>query len=326
MSYSKSLEKINTLNFNELGGKNNCDNSILSSLSNKSIIYKFKCGACLEDKTMSGKNIEKMECGCTYCLGCLRDLFMNATKDPTLMPPRCHQKNINTNISIKILSAVERAIFAEKLDEFRSKNKFYCQNQICSKFINLDLLRINPHQCIHCSTKNCINCKTLWHPNTKCDKNIRNPKSDIDLDKLKKEKNWKNCPKCNLLIELSSGCNHITCRGCAYEFCFVCLGIWTKTRCLNKCELYSGSNLEVMVDNQINRLGLNRQQVGEVQLNNLRNNIRNLQECRHDNARMIPVRNQNCINCDYLLKHYCYICNDCNAQVCRTCFLHRFLD
>ena len=44
--------------------------------------------------------------------------------------------------------------------------------------------------------------------------------------------NTKKCPKCRKPIEKNQGCNHMTCRkevgGCSYEFCWICMGDWTK--------------------------------------------------------------------------------------------------
>lgn len=38
--------------------------------------------------------------------------------------------------------------------------------------------------------------------------------------------NTKDCPKCNSCIEKNGGCNHMTCKKCQYEFCWVCMGEW----------------------------------------------------------------------------------------------------
>ncbi|EGD74048.1 ariadne protein [Salpingoeca rosetta] len=43
--------------------------------------------------------------------------------------------------------------------------------------------------------------------------------------------NWlqahtKPCPKCASVIEKNGGCNHMSCRKCKHEFCWICLGDW----------------------------------------------------------------------------------------------------
>ncbi|KAJ7354505.1 hypothetical protein DFH08DRAFT_855062 [Mycena albidolilacea] len=38
--------------------------------------------------------------------------------------------------------------------------------------------------------------------------------------------NTKECPKCMSTIEKNGGCNHMTCKKCKHEFCWVCMGPW----------------------------------------------------------------------------------------------------
>lgn len=43
--------------------------------------------------------------------------------------------------------------------------------------------------------------------------------------------NWilkftKQCSRCKFSIEKTGGCNHMTCRNCKNEFCWVCMGEW----------------------------------------------------------------------------------------------------
>lgn len=40
--------------------------------------------------------------------------------------------------------------------------------------------------------------------------------------------NTKECTRCRSTIEKNGGCNHMTCKQCKYEFCWVCLGPWSE--------------------------------------------------------------------------------------------------
>ena len=39
--------------------------------------------------------------------------------------------------------------------------------------------------------------------------------------------NTKKCPRCSAAIEKDEGCNHMSCRKCRHEFCWICMQDWT---------------------------------------------------------------------------------------------------
>ncbi|PWN45025.1 hypothetical protein IE81DRAFT_226040 [Ceraceosorus guamensis] len=40
--------------------------------------------------------------------------------------------------------------------------------------------------------------------------------------------NTKECPKCDSTIEKNGGCNHMTCKKCKHEWCWICSGPWSE--------------------------------------------------------------------------------------------------
>lgn len=47
-------------------------------------------------------------------------------------------------------------------------------------------------------------------------------------------KNTKACPKCQVNIQKNGGCMHMTCGKCRYEFCWICMGLWSHRHQCNR--------------------------------------------------------------------------------------------
>ena len=66
----------------------------------------------------------------------------------------------------------------------------------------------------------CFECNEVWHPKMTCEKAQEKSYGKWSS----KKKNVDKCPHCKMRIEKESGCNHMTCWYCKYEFCWICKG------------------------------------------------------------------------------------------------------
>jgi hypothetical protein len=119
-----------------------------------------------------------------------------------------------------------------------------------------------PFTCESCHISYCINCRVLdhpalhtasptptpptrghfgpGHPPHSCEKQVEKLLRDAEerkkleewrvlnanaqklFEEAIREKGWKQCPNCNVYIERNQGCDHMTCRNCKCNFCYVC--------------------------------------------------------------------------------------------------------
>lgn len=94
--------------------------------------------------------------------------------------------------------------------------KRYCSNPRCATPFEFDGELDREHariDCALCKTATCVLCSKAWHDG-RC-------AETEEEKKLRKDKRYKSCPKCENLVEKSMGCNFIRCR-CGTGFCFKC--------------------------------------------------------------------------------------------------------
>ncbi|WCJ44263.1 RING/U-box superfamily protein [Euphorbia peplus] len=140
----------------------------------------------------------------------------------------------------------------------QSRTRKWCPGNGCKKVIEfVDVCQKNWEVVCDCSLKFCWNCGVETHSPVDCDK---------FLEWLNKEKNeaenarWilaytKPCPKCKNLIEKNEGCDeHMTCRRCGYQFCWLCLNDWHFYEPCNQSMLYRYAHyFESWKDNELYR-------------------------------------------------------------------------
>lgn len=67
----------------------------------------FQCCVCCE--SFQSPFIIKLKCGDRFCVGCLKELFVRASRDETLFPVRCHKEPIP-------LALIERSMTTDELE------------------------------------------------------------------------------------------------------------------------------------------------------------------------------------------------------------------
>ncbi|CAO1621157.1 unnamed protein product [Jaminaea pallidilutea] len=105
-----------------------------------------------------------------------------------------------------------------------------CENAIECNVPSKKLKSVVPSvQCL-CGHQFCFGCGYAAHDPSVC------PLVRLWMKKCKDDSetaNWisantKECPKCSSTIEKNGGCNHMTCRKCRYEWCWMCGGPWSE--------------------------------------------------------------------------------------------------
>eukprot|EP01061_Rhynchopus_euleeides_P012923 TRINITY_DN22710_c0_g2_i1.p1 TRINITY_DN22710_c0_g2~~TRINITY_DN22710_c0_g2_i1.p1 ORF type:complete len:244 (+),score=49.09 TRINITY_DN22710_c0_g2_i1:106-837(+) len=85
-------------------------------------------------------------------------------------------------------------------------------------------------KCHQCDSRACFECGVRWHAGKTCAAFKEAMKQDNKLTDVFLERETKKCPKCLTHIQKRSGCDHMTCVKCRYEFCWRCTADYTMIR------------------------------------------------------------------------------------------------
>ncbi|KAF2656747.1 hypothetical protein K491DRAFT_368676 [Lophiostoma macrostomum CBS 122681] len=112
-----------------------------------------------------------------------------------------------------------------------SKDFVACLDPECGHHFSVDLFRTECNRkkkidCPYCSFNMCIKCSRPWHTGQGCSGAQAEEKAS---EKTIQKMGAKKCPSCGLNIQKDGGCDHIKCKNCNYNFCFVCLVQYTPT-------------------------------------------------------------------------------------------------
>lgn len=161
------------------------------------------CAACNADVPFFDS--VRCPCGHEYCRACIAELFDASLSDESLFPPRCCGDSIPLGLNqIFLPSTLVRKYHAKEL-EYGTTNRTYCHEPTCSTFIPPSSIQGNVALCSRCGSQTCTMCKGQSHQED-CPEDI----TTQELLLYAKDMGWQRCLKCRTLVELNTGCNHIS--------------------------------------------------------------------------------------------------------------------
>ncbi|XP_020214811.1 uncharacterized protein LOC109798824 [Cajanus cajan] len=219
------------------------------------------CVICLED-TDESQFFSVDGCQHRYCFSCMKQHV--EVKLLHGMVPKCPHEGCKYELLVdscqKFLTPkLSETMRQQKLEaSIPFAERIYCPYPRCSVLMSktgvIEYSRnligqseqLGPMKCIKCHGLFCFNCKVPWHSGMTCFTykrlNPNPPAEDLKLKSLASRSLWRQCVKCNHMIELAEGCYHMTCR-CGTEFCYNCGAEWKNKKSTCACPFWAENNI-----------------------------------------------------------------------------------
>lgn len=203
-------------------------------------VKSFSCEICYDDEK---KQTFAMKCDHRFCVDCYRQYLVEKIKvDGEAARIQCPGDGCRRIVDAKSIEMLLPNGIKDRYEELLTRtyvddleNLKWCPAPNCIYAVDCkvkpkELGRIVPT--VHCSYGHhfCFGCTLNDHQPAPCaivKKWLKKCEDDSETA------NWisantKECPKCHSTIEKNGGCNHMTCRKCRHEFCWVCMGVWSE--------------------------------------------------------------------------------------------------
>lgn len=268
--------------------------------TSKGKTFKETCVICYEGITVD-KMFSVDGCFHRFCFSCMKqhvEVKLLGGKTATCPSDGC-KSEVKMDCCAKFLDPklVEVMIQRKKEGSINVSDKVYCPYPKCSElmakaevfeytkqfFVGTE--QSPARKCMKCGLFFCMQCKVPWHYKDTCEdfsksKRYQNA-GDGMLKSLAQSKRWRQCIRCNNMVELAFGCYHITCRyfayygyyntnpwikkgetmfghlftiadlmffycvacRCGYEFCYTCGAEWKNKKATCACPIWNERNI-----------------------------------------------------------------------------------
>lgn len=198
-----------------------------------------QCEICLDD--FDSANIEdryKFECGHLYCSSCTDEHIKTEIINGRVKKINCPYTNCTFEITETQIASIVKENNPDLFNKYLKfkKNKelednpdtIFCPHPDCEGFVIYEHHEERLATKIECQFGHpiCTRCGEVWHAEQKCEKQM-----DEEIEKLvmNHQLRLKRCPGCTNWTQKNSGCNHMTCIFCQFQWCWLCNQKYTPT-------------------------------------------------------------------------------------------------
>ncbi|EGG23128.1 ubiquitin-protein ligase [Cavenderia fasciculata] len=189
------------------------------------------CIVCMDD--LSRKNGCFLSCNHAACVQCWTTYVEGKISEGESISMTCLAYKCGTIVSDSFIKKVIPQYYNKYLERLaltfvdKNPNMRWCPTAGCGNALKADSQSESIAQCT-CGFRICFKCNQESHIPASCDQ-VKQWKKKCEDDS--ETANWisshtQDCPKCHSAIEKNGGCNHMSCKKCTHEFCWICMGNW----------------------------------------------------------------------------------------------------
>eukprot|EP01129_Flabellula_baltica_P013251 TRINITY_DN611_c0_g1_i1.p1 TRINITY_DN611_c0_g1~~TRINITY_DN611_c0_g1_i1.p1 ORF type:complete len:262 (-),score=27.20 TRINITY_DN611_c0_g1_i1:43-828(-) len=193
----------------------------------------MECPICT-DIFRNEDDLLQFHCGHIYCRQCIVDYITYRINANEVIDIPCPDPSCGYLFDYSFIKEIITPDLFERYESFtlleslkNDSNIRWCPNPMsCGNAMivesGFDLKKI---KCRVCEYSFCGLCSEEAHEGS-CEENKKSLEyNDDDFEFYYwSRKNSSNCPNCHIRIQKNSGCNHMTCSNCRFQFCWLCKG------------------------------------------------------------------------------------------------------
>lgn len=203
------------------------------SLVSNSAVANIDCPICGDSFSVLG--MFGMDCGHQFCRDCWTVYLAGKVEEgPASIRTSCPAFRCKRIVPLSVVCSLANPVIYQKYRVFvtrnfieTSRNIRWCPGTGCDKVaVGSGITTV----VCTCGTPFCFKCGDEAHDPVTC---VHLAEWQLKCSNESETANWilantKKCPQCNARIEKNQGCNHMNCKICKHEFCWICMGSWVE--------------------------------------------------------------------------------------------------